>query len=343
MNSPATARIALAAILIFSASIAIGAEKKKPIVPPKKELPPARPIEICPPERALQIDDLSQMPAMLEKLEKTIPATPDEAEELRENKFHLHFNIAIIDARNSQYENSVAHLRSAAALLDQDSDADARSGVNEILIAVHQRNDYFEEALPLAKTALAYREHTLGPEHPDTLRRAYTLATLQSATGDLASAETLCRRVLKVREQTLGSAHEDTIKCVTLLAELRAKKGDTTATIALYERALKDQERLYDSGSSSKLLSAGNLAESLSIKPDITRAEADFLRSLHPLDDTRGSERPYTCRTAYNLALLYQKKKDFTKALALAEQAVKGWTKTLGVGHEKNHSRANPC
>ena len=28
MNSPATARIALAALLIFSASIAIGAEKK---------------------------------------------------------------------------------------------------------------------------------------------------------------------------------------------------------------------------------------------------------------------------------------------------------------------------
>ena len=64
------------------------------------------------------------------------------------------------------------------------------------------------------------REHTLGPEHPDTLTSLNNLAALADKRGDLDGAEPLYRRALEAREHTLGLDHPDTLTSVFNLALL---------------------------------------------------------------------------------------------------------------------------
>ncbi len=328
-------RIFLAALIVFVTNIAFGAEKKSPIEPEKKEVVPARQLQICPSGRELVITDPAQMPAMLEKLEKMIPETPDEAEELRGNKVFLLFNIAIGEARKSQYENAVAHLRAAHDLCGKDWNPEIRMNMNYTLATVHMQYGHYEDALPLAKTVLAYRERTVGPEHPNTLRIAYTVAVLQSKTGERAAAETLCRRVLKVREQSLGSEHEETLLPITLLAALCVEKGDTAAAETLYLRALKIQERLYGPDQPPTLSTLDFLANIYADNGNSTAAEPLLLRALDARGRMLGNNHPDTCRTALILAVLYDKQKKISKALPLAAKALKGYTKTLGLGHQE--------
>jgi len=78
----------------------------------------------------------------------------------------------------------------------------------------------YSEARPLLERALAIREKSLGPEHPDTASSLNNLALLLQAQGDLAGARPLYERALAICEKTLGPAHPDTVLVRNNLATL---------------------------------------------------------------------------------------------------------------------------
>src|SRR5437667_998388 len=65
----------------------------------------------------------------------------------------------------------------------------------------------FPEAVPLLQRALAIREKTLGPEHPDVAASLDNLAGLYRVQGKYREAEPLYRRALAIEERTLGREH----------------------------------------------------------------------------------------------------------------------------------------
>src|SRR5262249_9645477 len=67
----------------------------------------------------------------------------------------------------------------------------------------------FREALPHAERALALRDKTLGPMHPDVAESLNNLAVLYHAQGAYPKAEPLHVRALDIREKTLGPMHPD--------------------------------------------------------------------------------------------------------------------------------------
>ena len=67
-----------------------------------------------------------------------------------------------------------------------------------------------DEAIPLARRALAGREEALGMTHRKTLQAAYNLATILLRSAKYDEAEPLYRRVIAGREKVLGQSHPDT-------------------------------------------------------------------------------------------------------------------------------------
>jgi tetratricopeptide (TPR) repeat protein len=76
-----------------------------------------------------------------------------------------------------------------------------------------------------AVAALAIRENTLGPNHPDTAAALNDLALLLKEKGDYDGAEPLYRRALAIREKALGPNHPDTAHSLTNLGLLLVDKG----------------------------------------------------------------------------------------------------------------------
>ncbi|MEJ5346574.1 MULTISPECIES: tetratricopeptide repeat protein [Chloroflexus] len=68
----------------------------------------------------------------------------------------------------------------------------------------------YAAARPLLERALAIRERSLGPDHPDTATSLNNLALCLQAQGAYAEARPLLERALAIRERSLGPDHPDT-------------------------------------------------------------------------------------------------------------------------------------
>src|SRR5262249_5662884 len=101
----------------------------------------------------------------------------------------------------------------------------------------------YSEALDLLRDALAIREKTLGPEHPETAGNLNDLAVLRMAQGELAGARLLLNRALAIREKVLGPEHPDTAESLISVAFLGLARGAFAAARPLYERALAIREK----------------------------------------------------------------------------------------------------
>jgi tetratricopeptide (TPR) repeat protein len=111
--------------------------------------------------------------------------------------------------------------------------------------------------------ALAIREKSLGPEHPDTATSLNNLAALLRDQGDLAGTRPLLERALAIREKVLGPEHPDTATSLNNLAALLRDQGDLAAARPLFERALAIQEKVLGHTHPDTNITRSNLADLL--------------------------------------------------------------------------------
>ena len=61
-----------------------------------------------------------------------------------------------------------------------------------------------EQAEPLCRRALALKEQSLGPDHPDVAASLKDLVEILRARGNLGESEILYRRALAILERAIG-------------------------------------------------------------------------------------------------------------------------------------------
>ena len=96
------------------------------------------------------------------------------------------------------------------------------------------------EALASTEAALADRERTLGPEHPDTVTARVNAARSLDAAGRTAEAIALYEQALGSRERMFGGAHRETLAVRAQLAAAYSAAGRRGDSIRLYEQTRSD-------------------------------------------------------------------------------------------------------
>ena len=96
---------------------------------------------------------------------------------------------------------------------------DEAAALTHQVIQLYSQGRYLE-AIPLAERALAIRERTLDPNHPDIARSLYNLARLYYTLGRYADAETLFKRSLTISEKAFGPDHPSVAATLNGLAGL---------------------------------------------------------------------------------------------------------------------------
>ena len=191
----------------------------------------------------------------------------------------------------------------------------------------------YAEARPLYERALAIREKTLGPEHPDTAESLNNLAGPLFAQGDHAGARSLLERALAIREKTLGPEHPGTAESLNNLAGLLQAHGDFAAALPLSERALAICEKVLGPEHPDTAASLNNLASQLRARGDLARARLLYKRALAICEKVRGPEHPDTATSLYNLASLLQAQGDLDQSRTLLGRALVICEKVLGAEH----------
>ncbi len=101
----------------------------------------------------------------------------------------------------------------------------------------------YADAIPLAQRALAIRENTLGPNHPDVALSLNELALFYRYQGRYADAEPLNKRSLAIYEKALGPNHPQVARALNELAELYRNQGRYADAEPLYKRSLAIREK----------------------------------------------------------------------------------------------------
>ena len=195
-----------------------------------------------------------------------------------------------------------------------------------------QRAQYQQAELLLRK-ALATRELTSGPDHPDTASGLNSLAQLLRARGDYAEAEPLYRRALEICERVLGPDHPDTASGLNSLAQLLRARGDYAEAEPLYRRALEIRERALGPDHPDTAASLNNLAKLDRIRGLYDQAEALIERALVIYKRALGDDHPDIAAVLNNLAKLRQDQGRLNEAERYFNQALEIRKKMLGERH----------
>ncbi|MGE0205772.1 MAG: tetratricopeptide repeat protein, partial [Hyphomicrobiaceae bacterium] len=215
-------------------------------------------------------------------------------------------------------------------LLAQQSEDSAE--INARVVRLYREGRY-EEAIPVAERALALREKTLGPDHPDVGTLLNNLAALYRVLGRLGEAEPLYRRSLAIADKALGPDHHSVGISLNNLARLLRALGRYGEAEPLYRRTIAIFEKRLGPAHTSVGTALNNLAGLYQAQGRYAEAEPLYKRTIAIFEMRVGSEHPDVASVINNLATLYEAQGRYSESESLLLRSLAIREKALRSGH----------
>jgi non-specific serine/threonine protein kinase/serine/threonine-protein kinase len=199
-------------------------------------------------------------------------------------------------------------LEKAAGTIGQDfkGQPEVEAAVRHTVARTSQAIGLNAQAVEQARQALALREKTLGPDHPDTLSALFVLAENEMILGHYQEAEALHRRAWEGRQRVLGGEHRDTLTAQNALAMCLFDLDRRAEGELLERRVVEISSRVLGADHEDTLRANTNLANMLEARGEVAEAEALLKDTLERKRRTIGSDHPSTLDTMHTLGLLLQ-------------------------------------
>ena len=225
------------------------------------------------------------------------------------------------------------------ALTDQ---PDVRAAALTTLGTTYLNLGRLAEAEEHLREALAIRQASLGPEHPDVGETMTQLATALQDQGTYAEADLLLRRVISINMAAYGEAHEDYAESLSDLATLLFAQVNRSAddnekylveAESLQRRALAIDEELFGPKHRAVAIDLGNLATLRGVQGDNEESEALYRRALAINREVLGDDHPTTVTDLNNLAATLAQAGNLAEADSLLREVLTLRSAALGEAH----------
>ena len=231
-------------------------------------------------------------------------------------------------------ERLLPHARQCAVYITDYSleFAEAVRLLNKVSNYLHERGQY-TEAEPLYRQALAIRENSLEPTHPDTAISLNNLASLYESQGRYEEALPLFHRTLAIWEDALGPNHRNTATSLRNLAVLYESQGRYAEALPLHQRALAIREEALGPEHPETAQSLNSLASLYKSQGRYEEALPLYQRALAVREKALGPEHPETAQSLNSLAGFFNSHRRYAEALPLYQRALAIREKVLGPEH----------
>jgi serine/threonine-protein kinase len=169
-------------------------------------------------------------------------------------------------------------------------------------LAIHRESGGSDEAFELYQRALADQQHTLGPDHPDTLATRVSIAREMAVCGDHAGAEEEFRGVFAARQRTLGPDHRDTLIAWFSIAQQMAARGEHAGAEKEFRGMLPHLRRRLGPDHLDTLATRFSIAREMAARGDHAGAQEEFRDVLPHLERKLGRDHPVTLIARFSIA-----------------------------------------
>jgi serine/threonine protein kinase len=196
-----------------------------------------------------------------------------------------------------RYNSDVVNALSQRAITDHSYTLAAHGS-----LAAQRESGRSDEAIEEFQQTLIAQQHTLGPDHPDTLATWVSIAREMAACGDHAGAEEEFRGVFAARQRTLGPDHADTLLAWFSIAQQMAARGDHAGAEEEFRGVFAARQRTLGPDHRDTLIAWFSIAQEMAACGDHAGAEEEFRGMLPRLRHRLGPGHPDTLATRFSIA-----------------------------------------
>jgi tetratricopeptide (TPR) repeat protein len=161
-----------------------------------------------------------------------------------------------------------------------------------------------QEKREIVERAVAIKERTLDPFHPDLATSLINLGVQRTLAGDPAAGRPLLERALAIREAAFGPDHALVAGVLQQLAGLLITLHDDAGATVLIERAQRIKERVYGADHPDTVRTLVNLAILYQETGDYIGARQRYERALGLAEKIRSPTDPLTLQVLTGVAVV---------------------------------------
>jgi tetratricopeptide (TPR) repeat protein/predicted Ser/Thr protein kinase len=199
-----------------------------------------------------------------------------------------------------------------------------------------------EKAEPAFREALTLQERSLGRDHPETLRTASALGSLDFYLGRYDAAAARLTSVGDAQARVLGAAHRDTLTTRSALAEVRYGEGRLDDARRITEDVLAQARRGIGEDAPAAM-AAANVAATVALDQGrLEEAEKSYLHLLEVQRKKAGTDDdPRVLSTLNNLGQAYMVQERYEDAERVTADALARARRVLGNEHSETLNCVN--
>jgi Tetratricopeptide repeat len=205
--------------------------------------------------------------------------------------------------------------------------------LGDVSIALRCIGTVHQDALEMAMDVFGRCSRRFGPDHPDSLAAANTLANVQRTIGQTGQALALAENTAARYPVIYGHDHPYVYGSSGNLALLLRLNGDAATARQLDEAARAGLDAKLTADHHYSLTIAVNLASDLAELGEITEAQMVGKEALARLHKVLGEDHPLTLGCAANLAIDLRTAGEAGEAERLLSDTLKRYNRTLGIDH----------
>jgi eukaryotic-like serine/threonine-protein kinase len=218
-------------------------------------------------------------------------------------------------------EESRALVQKAFDLYEKHRDErDAMQALNGLGIDADLQG-HVEEATGYYQRVLAWREQTLGPEHPNVAGVLNNLGLMFNENGKYDAAAPLLERALRIRQQAYGPSHRTVSQSLTSLALVYVHIGRQAEALDMAQRALAIFEKVHGPVGRPVASALDGVCKALLALGRFDEAVPLAARELAILDKTGGADVDVADAKANLGVALVRSKQDSIHGRALLAEA----------------------
>jgi tetratricopeptide (TPR) repeat protein/predicted Ser/Thr protein kinase len=249
--------------------------------------------------------------------------------------------VAVVGDRLAKHEAGRTWAESAEPLARAAASPDALARYLNNIGNLDKSEGKYEQARVHHEQALALREQTLGPDHPQVGSSLINLGTVADAEGHYELARDYYTRALAIWERALGPDHPDLAAPLNNLGQAAYAQGKYEQARTYHERGLAIHEQAFGPDHpdvAGSLTNLGNVAKS---QGDYAEARTHHERALAIWERALGPDHPSVATSLTNLGNLALLEHDHARARAQHERALAILEAALGREHPAVASSLN--